>query len=653
MNNRVYMLLIVFVLFIPAGQICASEHQVESPNGKLLLNVTIEKELTWSVSFNGVKLLKDSPISMKLQDQTIPLKNYALINKEVTETDEIIETIVAQKSKKVRNYYNELRLDFIGNYSVLFRAYNNGCAYRFETSFNDDIKVYDEKVSFNFAGDYKIYFPEEESFISHYERKYLYEEIDNISSKRFASLPALVDAEKGIKIGITESALYDYPCMFLEGTGEKSLKGIFPKHVLEVKDSGDRSERITKEAGYIAETKGSRSFPWRVLMISENDKELVENQLVFLLSDPLKLNDTDWIKPGKVAWDWWNALNIFGVDFKSGINTETYKYYIDFASKFNIQYIILDEGWSKSTTDIAEPNPDIDIEELINYGKEKNVGIILWVLWKPLDKNIEEVLDKYVEWGAKGVKVDFMQRADQWMVNYYEKVCRETANRKLLVDFHGAFKPAGLMRPYPNYLTCEGVKGLENNKWSDEITPEHDVTLPFTRMLAGPMDYTPGAMVNARTENFRALFDRPMSQGTRAHQAAMYVVYESPLQMLCDSPSRYLRDENYTSFISKFPVTWDTTIVLDAIVADYIIVAREKDNVWYIGGLNDNTPRNISIDLSFLGDGNYNAEILQDGINANSFAEDYKLFTKEITEEDKVEINFAAGGGWAAIIQKK
>lgn len=387
-------------------------------------------------------------------------------------------------------------------------------------------------------------------------------------------------------------------------------------------------------------------------MISTEDARLVENQMVYLLSRENQLAETSWIKPGLVAWDWWNENNIYGVDFKAGLDTKTYKYYIDFAAKNNIPYIILDEGWTKSTTNIKEANPTLDILELMAYGKSKNVGIILWCLWNPLDADMDAILDIYAKWGAKGIKVDFMARSEQYMVNFYERTAKACADRKLMVDFHGAFKPSGMARAYPNIINHEGVKGMENCKWSKDITPEHDVTLCFTRMLAGPLDFTPGAMVNKNEKDFAISFSNPMSQGTRCHQIAMYVCYDSPLQMLADSPSNYYKEQESTSFISKMPTVWDDTKVLDAKVGDYILVARQKGNNWYLGAMTDWDARSLNVDCSFLGEGTYEIEIMQDGINADKSCNDYKRIVKQVTKADKLKIDLAKGGGWAAICKK-
>ncbi|MCF8364593.1 MAG: glycoside hydrolase family 97 catalytic domain-containing protein, partial [Bacteroidales bacterium] len=357
-----------------------------------------------------------------------------------------------------------------------------------------------------------------------------------------------------------------------------------------------------------------------------------------------------WIKPGKVAWDWFNALNIYGVDFESGLNTDTYKYYIDFASKFEIPYIILDEGWS-DTEDLFSVNPDIDLPGLFSYAESKNVGIILWVVWNTLDRQLAEALEKFEAWGVKGIKVDFMQRDDQIMVNYYEKIAVEAANHHLIVDFHGSYKPTGLCRTYPNVITREGVHGLENNKWAESVTPEHNVTLPFTRMLAGPMDYTPGAMINCTEKQFKPIFSRPMSQGTRCHQLAMYVIYESPLQMLADSPSNYYKEPETMKFLKQIPVTWDETKVLDAKIGDYIIIARQKNNKWYLGAMTDWIPRDFEIDLSFLDDGEKQITIWKDGVNADKNPLDLKTVKSTVVKNEKIKIQLASGGGWVAVIE--
>jgi alpha-glucosidase len=371
---------------------------------------------------------------------------------------------------------------------------------------------------------------------------------------------------------------------------------------------------------------------------------------VWLLEKPSQVQDTSWIKPGKVAWDWWNANNVYDVDFKAGVNTQTYKYYIDFASKYGIPYIIIDEGWYK-LGNALEVVPDMNIEDITTYGKQKNVGVILWVIWKTLDDQLIPALDQYQKWGVKGIKVDFMQRSDQLLINYFHKVSFETAKRKMLVDFHGCQKSAAMTRTWPNLISTEGVKGLEWDKWSTETDPLHDVTLPFTRMFLGPMDYTPGAMINAQKISFAPIFNRPMSQGTRCHQLAMYVVYESPLQMLSDSPSNYLREPQIMEFLGPVPSVWDETKVLDGRIAEYVMVVRRSGSDWYVGAMTNWTPRELEIDLSFLPDGNYSMNAYQDGVNADRYGSDYQQVKTQVNKTTKLKLKLAPGGGWAARIQ--
>lgn len=633
----------------------AKDYSIQSPNEKTSVTISVSETIRWSSSYAGIPLFTNNEINVTLKDKVLGEAPKVISAKE-TSNSTVETTVVGIKSKQIKNEYNELNLKFKGDYSVVFRVFNEGIAYRFETRMKDQITVVDEKADLNFAGNFSVLFPEEESFISHNERSYLDESIRGIAKGRFCSLPALVKAEKNIKIGITESDLYDYPCLFLEGTGKNTFVSKFPEAVLEAIPSqkgADRDQKIIKEADYIALTEGTRNFPWRIFMLSENDAKLIENQMVYLLSRPNKLDKTDWIKPGQVAWDWWNDNNIYGVDFKSGLNTDTYKYYVDFAADFGMEYIILDEGWSVTTTNLLKPNNELDLSELISYAESKNVGVILWLLWGPLDREMETILDQFKKWGVKGIKVDFMQRCDQYMVNFYERAARECAKRELLIDYHGAFKPAGMLRAYPNIVNHEGLKGMENNKWSKLITPEHDVTLPYTRMLAGPMDFTPGAMLNAQEIDYAISWSNTMSQGTRCHQVAMYVVYEAPLQMLCDNPTNLRKEAETSEFISKIPTVWDETIGLDGEVGKYIAIARKKDNNWYLGAMTNWDERELEIDLSFLEAGNYQLEIMQDGVNANKSARDYKKVLLDVKSGDKLKVKMAKGGGWAAICTKK
>lgn len=645
-------LLLLTTLFITKNAVAQQTQNLRSPDQKIEVRIRTGDRFKYDVLFDGKPMLADSALSIKI-DQTTLGRQPRVKNSNPRSVNQEIVSPVPQKSARIRENYNELKMEMEGNYAIVFRAYNEGIAYRLETSLPQrEVKVYSEEVDLNFAGDYNVYYPKEESFFSHNEREFLFLKLKDITSSSLASLPAIIVGSDGVKLAIGESDIEDYPGLWLRGKNNNGLSATFPPYPLKEelgKDrNSDRDFRVTQTADYIAVTKGTRTYPWRIVGIAPKDADLITNQLVYLLAKPSQVQDTSWIKPGKVAWDWYNANNIYGVDFKSGINTQTYKYYIDFASQYGIEYVILDEGWYK-LGDLLAVVPEINVEELVAYGRKKNVGIILWVVWKTLDDQFEPAFEQAQKWGVKGLKVDFMQRDDQSVINFYHKVCREAARRRMLVDFHGAIRPATMTRTWPNLVNVEGVRGLEQNKWSKFANPEHNVTLPFTRMFLGPMDYTPGAMVNSGSErNFAAIFERPMSLGTRVHQLAMYIVYEAPLQMLADTPSHYLHEPEVMEFLAPVPTTWDETKVLDARMGDYVVVARRKGRVWYLGGMTDWTARTLDIDLSFLPVGNYEMEAYEDGANADRLGSDYKKRKNRINRNTKLKIRMAAGGGWAA-----
>jgi alpha-glucosidase len=642
---------VVFFLFIPFTVVAATTHDLASPNGKIKVKIQVGERVTYDLILNDKPLLQGAAISIDIDHNKLGV-NASVKNVKTEGVKREIKSPVPQKSVIIRDVYNELRLEMNGNFAIVFRAYDEGIAYRIETSLpQQNIKVFDEEMTLNFSGDYAAYYPKEESFFSHNEREFLYLQLKDIPTASIASLPAVIDTKSGPKLIIGETDVDDYPGLWLRGNGNNSLSATFPHYPLKEEAKNDRDIQVTQSADYIASTRGARTFPWRIIGVAEKDADLITNQLVYLLSKPSQIQDTSWIKPGKVAWDWYNANNIWGVDFKSGVNTETYKYYIDFASKYGIEYVILDEGWYK-LGNVLQVVPEMNIEELVAYGKQKNVGIILWVIWKTLDDQLEPALAQYEKWGVKGLKIDFMQRDDQSIMNYYQKICSAAAKRKLLLDFHGAIRPATLTRTWPNIVNTEGVRGLEQNKWSKYAHPEHNVTLPFTRMFLGPLDYTPGAMVNSGTEkNFLSIFERPMSLGTRAHQLSMYVVYESPLQMLADSPSRYLQEPETMEFLGPVPTVWDETKVLDAKIGDYVIIARRHGSQWWIGAMTDWTARDLELDLSFLPPGSFQMVAYQDGVNSSRLGNDYKKTTSQVSKSTKLKIHLASGGGWAAQIK--
>ena len=642
--------LAIMFLMLSTGTVSAqSSYDLRSPDGRIEIRVRTADRIRYDVLLKGKALLENSTLLLDVDHKKLGTQSKVLDAKKNTH-DEVLTPVVRQKFAKIRAHYNELKLGLEGGYALTFRAYNEGAAYRLETSLpQQQVKIYGEEANFNFPSNFIAYYPQEDSFFSHNERKYLPQHLNEIIPDFIASMPVVVDVGDGAKLALAESDLEDYPGMWFRGTGGFGLAATFPPYPLKEKMKRDRDVEVVEGADYIAVTTGTRTFPWRVIGVAERDGDLLTNQLVWLLEKPSQVEDTSWIKPGKVAWDWWNAWNVYGVDFKAGINTQTYKYYIDFAAKYGLAYIILDEGWYK-LGNVLEVVPEINMEELTAYGRQKNVGVILWVIWKTLDDQLIPALDQYEKWGIKGIKVDFMQRNDQGLINFYHKLCREAAKRKMLVDFHGAQKPATMTRTWPNLISTEGVRGMEWSKWSAESEPKHNVTLPFTRMFLGPMDYTPGAMRNATKANFAPIGGQPMAMGTRCHQLAMYVVYESPLQMLSDSPSNYLREPDAMEFLGPVPTEWDETRVLDARIAEYVLIARRNGRDWYVGAMSDWTGRDLEVDLSFLPEGTFTMEAYEDGVNADRYASDYKKAKSQVNKSGKFKIHLAPGGGWAARI---
>jgi alpha-glucosidase len=641
-------LLLALLFGITVSYSFAKDYKIASPDSKITVSVSVGPTIKWSATLDGKEIFNSSKIAMILANGKVLGENEKVRKVVTGKLNDIIIPVVANKKSEIKDECNFLTIVFSSGFSVQFRVYNDGVAYRFETQLKEEIIVKNEISDLDFPSGSHTWYPLETSFMSHNERTFIYSSLDTITGKHLASLPTLFQVN-GVDVLVTESDIEDYPGMWVVGGGSGKISGTWSKYPDNEKLVGDRNLFVTSTKDYIAKTIGTRTFPWRVFIISSSDVKLLESDLVYKLAPPNKIADTKWIKPGHVAWDWWNASNIYGVDFKAGINNETYKYYIDFAAKNGIEYIILDEGWYK-LGNVLEQIPEINVAELCKYAESKKVGVILWVVWKSFWDKLDEATALYEKWGVKGVKVDFMQRDDQKVVNFYLEATRKAAEHHLLIDFHGAYKPDGLGRTWPNALTREGVKGMENDKWSKDINPEHDVTIPFTRMVAGPMDYTPGAMVNMDKANFTPKFTRPESQGTRAHQVALYVIYESPLQMLSDSPSNYIKEHETTDFIVKIPVVWDDIHGIDGKVGDYLLLARRSGKEWFVGAITNWTPRDMNIDFSFLPAGKYSVEIFEDGVNADKFAEDYKHHKVNINSGDKMKIHLAPGGGWAARI---
>jgi alpha-glucosidase len=628
----------------------AQSYDLRSPDNRIEVRVRTSGQIRYDVVLKGEALLENSTLSLDVDHKKLGI-DPKVVDAKQSSHDQMVDPVVRQKFAKIRDHYNELRITLDGGYAVVFRAYNEGAAYRLETSLpQPQVKVYGEEASFNFPRNNIVYYPQEDTFYSHNERKFLPQHLNEIATQFIATLPAVVEVGGGAKLAIAESDANDYPGLWLRGSAPHfSLAATFPPYPLKEVQTSDRDYKPVETADYIAVTSGTRTYPWRVMGIAEKDGDLITNQIVYLLQSPSQFQDTSWIEPGKVAWDWWNDWNIDGVDFHAGINTRTYEYYVDFASKYGIPYIILDDGWYK-LGNLLEVTPDLNMKELTAYAKRKNVGLILWASWKTLDDQLIPALDQFEKWGVKGIKVDFMQRSDQIMMNYFTKVCREAAKRHMLVDFHGAQKPASMTRTWPNLINTEGVRGMEWSKWSWESEPKHNVTLPFTRMFLGPLDYTPGAMRNATRSTFAPIDHQPMAMGTRCHQLAMYVVYEAPLQMLSDSPSNYLREPETMEFLGPVPTEWDESRVLDARIAEYVLIARRNGRDWYVGGMTNWDQRDLEVDLSFLPAGSFTLEAYQDGLNADRNASEYKKTTTQVNRTTKLKIHLAPGGGWAARI---
>jgi alpha-glucosidase len=636
-----------FLLLVSSTTMFAENYTVKSPDERILVNVETGTTTTYSVTFNGKTILNPSPLSMTFDNGVVIGRNMKVNDVKHSTEDQILKPVVRQKSDKIRNHYNEMVLS-ADQYKLYFRVYNDGLAYRFHTDFTDSLKVISEEVDYCFPEDYNTLFPEERTILSAQQPLFKPMKLSEIGTDRFCSTPVLIKVDDQARIFISESDLESYPGMFLKKQGKYELAGKFAAYSLEEEKTDDRQIFPTKRADYIARVSGTRNYPWRAMIVAENDANLVTNQLIYKLA-PESQGDFSWVKPGKIAWDWYNALILTGVDFKCGVNNDTYKYYIDFASKYGIEYVVLDDGWSEAW-DVTKTVPEINMEELVAYGKKKNVDLILWVSWAPFREKLDEAFDLFSKWGIKGIKMDFMNRDDQAMVDFYYTVARKAAEHKMLVDFHGAYKPTGWLRTFPNVLSSEGVAGLENHKWGSFVTPEHNVTLPFTRMVAGPMDYTPGAMINFHEKDHKVWFNLPASVGTRCHQLGMYVVYESPLQMLADSPSNYYREEKCMDFLSQVPVVWDETRVLKASVGEYIVVARRSGDTWFIGGMVGKKGQKFDITLDFI-KGNKTLTCWEDGVNVDLQAQDFACRTKKVKQGETITINMYDGGGYVAIIK--
>ena len=666
LNSRLIFCIILAVC--AAFESVAGTYSIFSPDKSTEITVNVSDVITWSVSHDNDIVLAPSAISLTLDGGKVLGANPKVSKVTRRSADSSFATPFYRKSS-VAEKYNALSLKFKGGYSLQFRAFDGGgAAYRFELDGKDSVTVADEQVEFNFTADHKAFIPYindnrggdrwSYSFESYYDET----PISQMHTDSLAITPLLIELPRGRKVAVMEGGLEDYPGMFLIANPDAAhgLKGSFAPIITSGHWGGYMNMNWISDsrAPYIARIAGKRTLPWRAIVVSDSDKDLLDNDMAQLLAPECRIADTSWIRPGKVAWDWWNTTNVSGVDFRAGMNTDTYKYFIDFAADNGIEYIIIDAGWSGSTADwkgesLMSVNPDIDLKQIIAHGNDKGVGVILWASWALTDKEKDIAFPHYAAMGVKGFKVDFLDRDDQQMMASMWDIVRAAADNHLLIDLHG-MKPTGIQRAYPNIVNFEGVKGLENCKWaamgadgSKDDFLRYDVTIPYIRMLAGPMDYTPGAMTNKARQYFRPVNDHPMSQGTRVHQMAMYTLYEAPLQMLADSPTAYMKNQECTDFIAKVPTVFDRTVPLAGEVGEYVALARSKGDIWWVGAMTNWTPRDITIDFSFLPAGRkFSAEIFTDGINADTEATDYKRQVITVDSSTRLPVHMAAGGGF-------
>ena len=655
-NKKLYLAILSLLLLIGNASFAAKEKKyvLSSPDGTLKVEISAGNELAYQVMHGNDTILSHSNIGLVLEDGTIVGKTPRITGERRRKIKDNIESPFYRFKEFVATG-NELDLKLKGGFGIIFRAYNEGVAYRFYTTQSSDIIIKEEQAEFNFKEDYTAYLPyttnDKKPMAMAYQNVYDITPLSKAQPK-LAFLPVTVDCGS-VKLTLLESDLEAYPGMFVQSQqGKYGLKGVFAPYPAKTDFYPWRKqEYVTETTDFISRSRGSRSYPWRVLAITEKDTDMPVNNLVYALASPNRIGDTSWIKTGKVAWDWWNDWNLKGVPFKAGINMDTYKYYIDFASRNGLEFIVLDEGWyDPKSGDMLTVIPELDLTELIAYGKSKGVEIVLWTVFNVLDSQLEAACKKYADMGIKGFKVDFLDRDDQTAVEMVYRIAEMTARYKLTLDLHGIYKPTGINRTYPHIINFESVFGMEEVKWTDikNNMPLYDVTFPYIRMMAGPVDYTPGAMRNATKADWRAMYYTPASMGTRCHQLAAYIVHDSPFTMLCDAPTNYLNEQECVDFIASLPVEVDSTFIASGELGKYIVTVRKKDVNWYIGGMTNWDERDVQLDFSFLPEGvSYTAVLFKDGVNANKQAEDYRKETIRIDKDSRLTLHLASGGGFA------
>lgn len=655
-NKKLCLAILSLLLLIGNASFAAKEKKyvLSSPDGTLKVEISAGNELAYQVMHGNDTILSHSNIGLVLENGTIVGKTPRITGERRRKIKDNMESPF-YRFKEFVACCNELDLKLKGGFGIIFRAYNEGVAYRFYTTQSSDIIIKEEQAEFNFKEDYTAYLPyttnDKKPMAMAYQNVYDIIPLSKAQPK-LAFLPVTVDCGS-VKLTLLESDLEAYPGMFVQSQqGKYGLKGVFAPYPAKTDFYPWRKqEYVTETTDFISRSRGSRSYPWRVLAITEKDTDMPVNNLVYALASPNRIGDTSWIKTGKVAWDWWNDWNLKGVPFKAGINMDTYKYYIDFASRNGLEFIVLDEGWyDPKSGDMLTVIPELDLPELIAYGKSKGVEIVLWTVFNVLDSQLEAACKKYADMGIKGFKVDFLDRDDQTAVEMVYRIAEMTARYKLTLDLHGIYKPTGINRTYPHIINFESVFGMEEVKWTDikNNMPLYDVTFPYIRMMAGPVDYTPGAMRNATKADWRAMYYTPASMGTRCHQLAAYIVHDSPFTMLCDAPTNYLNEQECVDFIASLPVEVDSTFIASGELGKYIVTVRKKDVNWYIGGMTSWDERDVQLDFSFLPEGmSYTAVLFKDGVNANKQAEDYRKETIRIDKDSRLTLHLASGGGFA------
>lgn len=655
-NKKLCLAILSLLLLIRNASFAAKEKKyvLSSPDGTLKVEISAGNELAYQVMHGNDTILSHSNIGLVLENGTIVGKTPRITGERRRKIKDNIESPFYRFKEFVATG-NELDLKLKGGFGIIFRAYNEGVAYRFYTTQSSDIIIKEEQAEFNFKEDYTAYLPyttnDKKPMVMAYQNVYDITPLSKAQPK-LAFLPVTVDCGS-VKLTLLESDLEAYPGMFVQSQqGKYGLKGVFAPYPAKTDFYPWRKqEYVTETTDFISRSRGSRSYPWRVLAITEKDTDMPVNNLVYALASPNRIGDTSWIKTGKVAWDWWNDWNLKGVPFKAGINMDTYKYYIDFASRNGLEFIVLDEGWyDPKSGDMLTVIPELDLTELIAYGKSKGVEIVLWTVFNVLDSQLEAACKKYADMGIKGFKVDFLDRDDQTAVEMVYRIAEMTARYKLTLDLHGIYKPTGINRTYPHIINFESVFGMEEVKWTDikNNMPLYDVTFPYIRMMAGPVDYTPGAMRNATKADWRAMYYTPASMGTRCHQLAAYIVHDSPFTMLCDAPTNYLNEQECVDFITSLPVETDSTFIASGELGKYIVTVRKKDVNWYVGGMTNWDRRDVELDFSFLPEGvRYMATLFVDGINADKQAEDYRMEKRIVDRESRMKLHLASGGGFA------